>query len=89
MFLRRAGLALGGLFVGPLRIPALPPAEAAPAEVLTFPTGSFIDGGTIELGVVRDSVLNVTNSYQVFGETFKHRGVLRRPWFVSTASSSV
>lgn len=39
-----------------------------------FPEGSFIylDGGTLELGIVRDSVLNRTNDFQIFGETFEN-----------------
>lgn len=38
-----------------------------------YPEGSFIylDGGTLELGIVRDSVLNKTNDFQIFGETFE------------------
>jgi hypothetical protein len=38
-----------------------------------FPEGSFLylDGGTLELGIVRDSVLNKTNDFQIFGETFE------------------
>lgn len=38
-----------------------------------FPEGSFIylDGGVLELGIVRDSVLNQTNDFQIFGETFE------------------
>jgi len=38
-----------------------------------FPEGSWIylDGGTLELGLVRDSVLNETNDFQIFGETFE------------------
>ena len=38
-----------------------------------FPEGSFLylDGGTLELGLVRDSVLNATNEFQVFGESFE------------------
>jgi hypothetical protein len=36
--------------------------------------GSFIhvDGGELELGIVRDSVLNETNDFSVFGETFEN-----------------
>lgn len=36
--------------------------------------GEFLhlDGGTLELGIVRDSTLNSTNDYQVFGETFEN-----------------
>ncbi len=31
----------------------------------------FLDGGTLDLGLVRDSVLNSTNDLQLFGETFE------------------
>jgi hypothetical protein len=39
-----------------------------------FPEASFLylDGGTLELGIVRDSVLNKTNDFQIFGETFEN-----------------
>jgi hypothetical protein len=39
-----------------------------------YPEGSFIylDGGTLELGIVRDSTLNSTNDYQIFGEGFEN-----------------
>jgi hypothetical protein len=39
-----------------------------------YPEGSFLflDGGTLELGLVRDSVLNATNDFQIFGETFEN-----------------
>lgn len=39
-----------------------------------FAEGSFmfLDGGTLELGIVRDSVLNSTNDYQIFGESFEN-----------------
>lgn len=39
-----------------------------------FPEGAFIhlDGGSLELGIVRDSTLNSTNDYQLFGETFEN-----------------
>lgn len=38
-----------------------------------FPEGSFLflDGGTLDLGIVRDSTLNSTNDFQIFGETFE------------------
>jgi hypothetical protein len=38
-----------------------------------FPEGSFLylDGGVLELGLVRDSVLNATNDFQIFGESFE------------------
>lgn len=39
-----------------------------------FPEGSFLylDGGTLELGLVRDSTLNRTNDFQIFGESFEN-----------------
>lgn len=39
-----------------------------------FPEGAFLflDGGTLDLGVVRDSTLNSTNDYQLFMETFEN-----------------
>lgn len=38
-----------------------------------FPEGSFLflDGGTLDLGIVRDSTLNATNDFQMFMETFE------------------
>ena len=38
-----------------------------------FPEGSFLflDGGTLDLGIVRDSLLNSTNDFQIFAETFE------------------
>lgn len=42
-------------------------------EWAIFPEGSFLylDGGQLELGLVRDSVLNSTNDFQIFGETWE------------------
>jgi hypothetical protein len=39
-----------------------------------FPEGAFlhIDGGSLELGIVRDSTLNSTNDFQIFGETLEN-----------------
>ena len=39
-----------------------------------FPEGAFIhvDSGSLELGLVRDSTLNSTNDFQIFGETFEN-----------------
>ena len=44
------------------------------AQVAMYPEGTFLhlDGGVLELGIVRDSTLNSTNDYQVFGETFEN-----------------
>jgi hypothetical protein len=38
-----------------------------------FPEGTwiFLDAGVLELGIVRDSVLNATNDFEVFGESFE------------------
>lgn len=38
-----------------------------------FPEGTwiFLDAGVLELGIVRDSVLNAENVFQVFGESFE------------------
>jgi hypothetical protein len=38
-----------------------------------YPEGSFLflDGGTLDLGIVRDSILNNTNDYRMFAETFE------------------
>jgi hypothetical protein len=40
---------------------------------LLYPEGSlqFLDGGRLDLGVVRDSTLNATNDYETFVETFE------------------
>ena len=46
----------------------------------------FLDGGTLDLGIVRDSTLNNTNDYETFVETFEgvaHRGV-ESLWITST-----
>lgn len=46
----------------------------ATCEWYLYPEGSFLylDGGTLELGLVRDSVLNATNDFQIFGETWEN-----------------
>ena len=46
-----------------------------PSSVVSYlyPSGSwlFLDGGTLDLGIVRDSTLNSTNDVQAFAETFE------------------
>lgn len=53
------------------------------AALLTFPTtllwalypeGTWLhlDAGSLDLGIVRDSILNATNDYQAFGETWEN-----------------
>jgi hypothetical protein len=50
--------------------------EAFPDNVqwALYPEGEFlgIDSGVLELGIVRDSTLNSTNDFQVFGERFRN-----------------
>lgn len=43
-----------------------------------YPEGTFlgVDSGTLELGIVRDSTLNSTNDFQVFGERFRNVALL-------------
>ena len=54
--------------------------EEFPSEVVwyLFPEGGFVflDGGTLDLGIVRDSMLNSKNDYQIFVETFE--GLIKR-----------
>jgi hypothetical protein len=49
--------------------------DAYPSEAIwyIFDEGGwlFLDGGTLDLGLVRDSVLNALNEYTMFGETFE------------------
>ena len=42
-------------------------------EWFLFPEGTwlFLDGGSLDLGLVRDSTLNSTNDYMLFAETFE------------------
>lgn len=57
-----------------------------------FHAGSwlFVDSGVLELGIVRDSVLNATNSYQIFGESWENvAGVgVESLWITSTVCPS-
>lgn len=50
--------------------------NAFPENVIwyLFPEGTFLylDGATIDLGIVRDSTLNATNDYKMFLETFEN-----------------
>lgn len=49
--------------------------NAWPTEIVCymFPAGAFqfLDGGTLDLGLVRDSTLNAANDFQMFSETFE------------------
>jgi hypothetical protein len=67
------GAAGGGQVFGAQAAGALLPFPAS-VQWYLFPEGSFLylDGGVLELGLVRDSVLNATNDFQIFGETFEN-----------------
>jgi hypothetical protein len=47
-------------------------------QFAVYVEGAFIhvDGGSLELGLVRDSTLNSTNDFQMFGETFENVALL-------------
>jgi hypothetical protein len=47
-------------------------------QAAIYPDGAFlgIDSGSLELGIVRDSTLNSTNDFQVFGERFRNVALL-------------
>jgi hypothetical protein len=47
-------------------------------QFAVFAEGAFIhvNGGSLELGLVRDSTLNSTNDFQMFGETFENVALL-------------
>lgn len=49
------------------------PGFPAQIDSLLFPSGSwlFLDGGSLDLGLVRDSELNSRNQYRQFSETFE------------------
>lgn len=51
------------------------PVNTWPTSVISymFPAGAFqfLDNGTLDLGLVRDSTLNAANDYQMFSETFE------------------
>jgi len=50
--------------------------DAFPTDVqlALYPEGAFLhlDAGTLDLGIVRDSTLNSTNDFQIFGEQFEN-----------------
>lgn len=57
-----------------------------------FPEGSHLglDGGTLELGIVRDSVLNAENQFQIFGEAFLNTAFvgIESLWITTTVCPS-
>lgn len=70
--------------------------DETPAEIqwAIYPEGAVlgVDMGTLELGIVRDSVLNSTNDFQVFGERFRNVALLAPAqagmWVTTTYCSS-
>lgn len=50
------------------------PGSTVVARVFLPGTFLHLDGGELELGIVRDSTLNETNDYETFGETFEAVG---------------
>jgi len=53
-----------------------------------YPPGSwlFLDSGSLDLGIVRDSTLNSTNDFQIFAETWEQAAFLgvETQWHTST-----
>lgn len=51
------------------------PVNSWPTSIVSylFPAGAFnfLDGGTLDLGIVRDSTLTAANDYMLFSETFE------------------
>ncbi len=58
---------------GSLGAPNALPAYPTYLRMLAFPANcyQFLDGGELNLGVVRDSNLNAVNKYQIFSESFE------------------
>ncbi len=58
---------------GTASVPAALNGWPATTRMLIFPEGTFqfLDGGQLDLGVVRDSALNAVNKFQIFSESFE------------------
>jgi hypothetical protein len=48
----------------------------------------FLDGGSLDLGLVRDSSLNTSNNYRIFGETWEEAALIG-PEFLEVTSTVV
>lgn len=48
----------------------------------------FLDGGELDLGLVRDSTLNASNNYRIFGETWEEAALIG-PEFLEVTSAVV
>lgn len=42
-----------------------------PDAVTPIDVSLYLDGGSLDVGLIRDSALNVTNSFQIFAESFE------------------
>jgi hypothetical protein len=81
-FVGLAALAALGLARG-----KLPPLPAEP-PLISAAQGTFLylDGGTLDLGLIRDSTLNATNNFEIFAETFENIARIDgRPLTITTA----
>ncbi len=85
-FLGYVALGIGALAGG--RLPNVPSVPAPPVTWHLFPEGTFlIDGGTLELGIVRDSVSSYAgNDFKMFAETFENVARIPNVSVVSAAS---
>ena len=83
---RRKFITLGLLGIGALATGRLPKMPEPPVTWGLVPTGNFIvvDGGTLDLGIIRDSVLNSTNDFEMFAETFESVAASPSLWVTST-----
>ena len=80
--LRTVGIAVSWTLEGSVSTPQIfgtqtaGPLNAWPtsAELLLFSEGTwlYLDGGILDLGIVRDSTLNLSNQLEVFAETFEN-----------------
>lgn len=68
-----SGTTIPQQYYGDLAAGATVPPFPAMADVALFREGDWLhlDGGTLDLGLVRDSQLNLRNRYQTFVETFE------------------
>lgn len=72
-FIGMAALGLFGLTRGKLSAFPEPVAAAAPSLPLSTGTFLFLDGGTLDLGVFRDTLVpGPRNDFRIFAETFEN-----------------
>lgn len=68
-----SGVSIASQTYGPTAAGDVLPGFPDQIDALLFPAGSwlFLDGGSLDLGLVRDSALNAKNRYRQFSETFE------------------